>query len=1108
MKRSMINAIKLGCRKLVLLTIASVGLLTPVVRAEPIIGVSGNLAFGPVPTGTTARATMTITNSGDSTLTVSKILYPPGFTVSYNGQVAAGNSQDLTVLFTPRRIHTYSGTATVVSDTTNGIWTIFMSGEGVVAPPPPTYVIGVSGNLNFGNVTIGTTATATMTITNAGNSDLTVTSISYPAGFSGPGGGIIAAGTAQNLTVTFAPVAMANYGGTITVNSDATSGFSTISTFGTGTASSIGLSGNLVFVNVATGTTATATLTITNGGNTALTVSSINYPSGFSGAFSGTIPAGGLQNVVVTFAPVALVSYGGVVTVNSDATSGSNSIIVSGTGNPATRSIGISGNLNFGNVPIGTTAPATLTISNSGNVPLTITGISYPAGFSGAVSGTIPAGTSQGIPVTFTPVAMTNYSGTITITSDATGGFNTIAVSGTGTASRIISVSGNLAFGSVATGTNATAILTISNSGNSTLTVSSISYPSGFSGAFSGAIAAGAYTNVTVTFAPVAVINYSGTLTVNSDATSGVNTLAASGSGAAVATPTISPNGGTFTNSASVILACGTSGATIRYTTDGSAPNASSTPYVSPIAITSSKTLRVVGYATGYTPSTEATASFTILFPLPTVATPVFLPTGGTFSNSATVKLSCATSGAKIYYTTDGSTPTASSTLYTSAIVLSNSATIQAIAVKTGMNNSAVGSAALTIWHPLPLTILTGSTLPPALKGVAYSQTLAAFNGTPPYSWSSTKLPAGLSLSASGVLSGKPTALGTMSFVVTVKDSAKLKQTTSQSFSLTIVDPAPTFAPVAGTYTGLILPTTGTPTSANSGFIQIVVASSGSFAGNLTFNGVKTAYTGQFDLSGNATNTVAGNLVVLHLGLGADGGTLTGTVNGAGFTSTILANLPDASGNTLAGKYNLILSPADATDTSLPQGYGYAILTVNSSGNGKLTGTLCDGTSLNIQVPVSHGTWPFYVSLYKNTGGCIGWVTLTNGTATGTVSWSAPASKGYAAFNTTLSLDGSVYTTGPQLNKTWTLTFSGGGLVSDVVQTVTLDGLGNRVGVDPMDVDITVSSGLFFADWGFAPTVGSRLIPFQGLFLQAESACYGFFQNGNLIGGVTVVPAH
>ena len=94
----------------------------------------------------------------------------------------------------------------------------------------------------------------------------------------------------------------------------------------------IGLSGNLVFGGVVVGSSNSQTLTITNGGNSALTVSGIACPAGFSGTWSGAILSGGSQNVTVTFSPSSATSYGGSLLVNSDATSGSNTIGVSGTG--------------------------------------------------------------------------------------------------------------------------------------------------------------------------------------------------------------------------------------------------------------------------------------------------------------------------------------------------------------------------------------------------------------------------------------------------------------------------------------------------------------------------------------------------------------------------------------------------------------------------------------------------------------------------------------------------------------------------------------------------------------------------------------------------------
>lgn len=81
----------------------------------------------------------------------------------------------------------------------------------------------------------------------------------------------------------------------------------------------------------------------------------------------------------------------------------------------------------------------------------------------------------------------------------------------------------------------------------------------------------------------------------------------------------------------------------------------------------------------------------------PTVATPTFSPAAGTYTEAQNVTISCATTGATIYYTTDGSTPNTSSSVYSSAIPVSSTTTIKAIAVKEGMANSAVAEAIYTI---------------------------------------------------------------------------------------------------------------------------------------------------------------------------------------------------------------------------------------------------------------------------------------------------------------------------------------------------------------------------------------------------------------------------
>lgn len=98
----------------------------------------------------------------------------------------------------------------------------------------------------------------------------------------------------------------------------------------------IGLSGELDCGTIYTGTTITATLTISNDGDGVMMVSGLQYSdNSFSGNWSGKVRAYGSTNITVTFAPVLVKSYSGIITVICDKTSGTNTIVCMGRGVPA-----------------------------------------------------------------------------------------------------------------------------------------------------------------------------------------------------------------------------------------------------------------------------------------------------------------------------------------------------------------------------------------------------------------------------------------------------------------------------------------------------------------------------------------------------------------------------------------------------------------------------------------------------------------------------------------------------------------------------------------------------------------------------------------------------
>ncbi len=118
-------------------------------------------------------------------------------------------------------------------------------------------------------------------------------------------------------------------------------------------------------------------------------------------------------------------------------------------------------------------------------------------------------------------------------------------------------------------------------------------------------------------------------------------------------------------------------------------------------------------------------------------ATPLFSPAQGTFSGAQNVTITDSTSGATIYYTTDGSTPTTSSTKYTAAIPISATGTLRAMAASSGNTDSSVATAVYMIasgtgtspsytWNNAQIIaggFITGIVFHPAQANLAYVRT-------------------------------------------------------------------------------------------------------------------------------------------------------------------------------------------------------------------------------------------------------------------------------------------------------------------------------------------------------------------------------------------------
>ena len=122
----------------------------------------------------------------------------------------------------------------------------------------------------------------------------------------------------------------------------------------------------------------------------------------------------------------------------------------------------------------------------------------------------------------------------------------------------------------------------------------------------------------------------------------------------------------------------------------------------------------------------------TLVTTAPAVATPTFDPADGEYTEAQSVTITCATEGATIYYTTDGTDPTNQSTEYTDAITVDETTTIKAIAY-VGTDASSVATATYTIVEPLSLITIAEARAQQAEEEVLTAGTVTSVNGRTAY---------------------------------------------------------------------------------------------------------------------------------------------------------------------------------------------------------------------------------------------------------------------------------------------------------------------------------------------------------------------------------------
>jgi len=164
-----------------------------------------------------------------------------------------------------------------------------------------------------------------------------------------------------------------------------------------------------------------------------------------------------------------------------------------------------------------------------------------------------------------------------------------------------------------------------------------------------------------------------------------------------VSNPVFDYESGIYSDPFYVSLYCLTNGATIRYTLDGTEPNETSEIYLAPLFIEESTTIvRAKSFKGGMNPSSTETRIYKIEN-IQIVSTPIILPVGGNYNTEQIINITCATEGATIRYTLDGTNPTQESNIYTDSITISESTVVKAKAFKSGMEPSNIKAESYTI---------------------------------------------------------------------------------------------------------------------------------------------------------------------------------------------------------------------------------------------------------------------------------------------------------------------------------------------------------------------------------------------------------------------------
>jgi Abnormal spindle-like microcephaly-assoc'd, ASPM-SPD-2-Hydin/Protein of unknown function (DUF1573) len=499
--------------------------------------------------------------SGTINLSIDGITEVKGLSASFSPTSITGGAGTSVLTVTSTDGSTPAGTYSVVVIANSGNITHTVTVQLVV---PGSTVLFSSANLVFPDQQVNTTSSAlTVTLTNKGTKSVSFTSYTVGAtefaiskNTCPASGKTLGAGRNCTISLTFTPTGAGTASSTLTVVDGDVASPQIVNLSGTGTAApTVQLSSTrLAFGDVVENGSSIMSFTLTNTGTTNLTISSTTITGTDSSMFVQTddCPSPVLPNSVctfnVTFSPMNTTVDSATLTINDNTALGMQTVALTGTG--ALPRVNFTPDvLAFGDVLVGSSSSLTDTVTNIGNVPLTIIKIALTGSDTKYYTesdncprspSTLAAAATCVVTIKFTPTTSGGLNSSLTITDNVSAGSSTMNLTGTGKYPAVSFTPHSLSFGKIALNTSSTLTDTVTNIGVVPLTITKVAFTGSNTKYYTesdncprhpSTLAAGATCVATVIFTPTLSGSLDSTLTITDNTSTGSSALSITGSG-------------------------------------------------------------------------------------------------------------------------------------------------------------------------------------------------------------------------------------------------------------------------------------------------------------------------------------------------------------------------------------------------------------------------------------------------------------------------------------------------------------------------------------------------------------------------------------------------